>query len=212
VNDAAATSWCTVSTAAGTYNGAVAVSATANTAIVTRAATVTLTAGALTQTVSVTQAAALFYAASAQTWSFGSLTWSDAIHIPDCNKTSYADSYDDPQCRSITKGGTTWYYYNWSYVNRSASTLCPPPWRVPALDDFKDLASHTAPPTLQNEWGYGGYASSSESSCSAVAANYWSCTPYDNYNAYCLWYHKAGNVDPRNATGTNLGLQVRCVK
>ncbi|MDR3184429.1 MAG: fibrobacter succinogenes major paralogous domain-containing protein [Prevotellaceae bacterium] len=153
-------------------------------------------------------------AASTQTWTFGTstLTWSDAIHIPDCNRESFENSYDEPQCRSYAYEGKTYYYYNWPYVDANKATLCPEPWRVPALDDFKDLVRHTAPPTLQNEWGYGGYASSSASSCSAAAANYWSCTPYDNYNAYCLWYHTNGAVDPRNATGTDLGFQIRCVK
>jgi hypothetical protein len=44
------------------------------------------------------------YAASAQTWTFGNQTWSDAIHMPGCNKESLIDLYD-PDCCSYTTDG-----------------------------------------------------------------------------------------------------------
>jgi hypothetical protein len=31
------------------------------------------------------------YAASTQTWTFGEQIWSDAIHIPECNKTDFIE-------------------------------------------------------------------------------------------------------------------------
>ena len=72
------------------------------------------------------------YAASTKTWTFGEQTWSDAIHIPECNKSSFTERYYETQCRSYTQGANTWYYYNWLYVNKHAARLCHSPWRVPS--------------------------------------------------------------------------------
>jgi hypothetical protein len=138
-------------------------------------------------------------AATTQTWTFGEQTWSDAIHCPECNKETFEDSYTEPQCRSYTENGKTWYYYNWAYVNTNKNTMCPDPWRVPIKEDFEMLISNTNAATLTAAWGYGG--SSSECDVSSQAY-YW-----NNATGY-YWYGYGNEID----VSTSHGFQVRCVK
>jgi hypothetical protein len=222
----AGAAWCTVlSPANGTANGSVAVNVAENVAIETRAATVTFTAGALTQQVSVTQEAAVFYAASTQTWTFGQQIWSDAIHIPDCNKTTFPDSYTEPSCRSYKSGANTRYYYNWPYVVANASTLCPSPWRVPSHDDHVILADNTTDSELIREWGFGGLAYRSESNNYMIAVNtnalFWSSTENEDEHSigvdyfefsYALGYSSDWPDIDTSDTNKHYGLQMRCVK
>jgi hypothetical protein len=73
------------------------------------------------------------YAASKNVWKFGDQIWSDAIQIPDCNKSSFEISSTVPQCCSYTYEGNTYYYYNWAYVHEYKKILCPGKiWRVPS--------------------------------------------------------------------------------
>jgi hypothetical protein len=201
-----------VSPAAGEGNGAVAVNVAENPAIVERSATITIAAGALNKTVPIVQAEHPFYAAGTQTWTFGAstLVWSDAIHIPDCNKSDFTDSYTEPHCRSYTDGANTWYYYNWPYVNANKSTMCPSPWRVPTKEDFDLLADNASNSDLVAAWGYGGSADSTFVSEMSIFAYYWSATESDSAFADELNYYSGG-------LGTNIaskfyGDQVRCVK
>jgi uncharacterized protein (TIGR02145 family) len=153
------------------------------------------------------------HAASANTWTFdsSSLTWSDAIHIPDCNKTSFTDSYTDPHCRSYTENGSTWYYYNWPYVNQNAATLCSSPWRVPTRLDFDRIVSDdTGHSTLSSAWGYGGYAYRS-SMRGTSNAYYWSSTENGSSTAYNLRY-SSSKPHVSKIYGKSNGMQVRCVK
>jgi hypothetical protein len=149
------------------------------------------------------------HAASTNTWSYGSQTWSDAIHIPTCNKTSFTNR-DDPQCRSYSESGNTWYYYNWPYVNQNAATLCPSPWRVPTQSDFSTLVNNTNYSTLINAWGYGGYAQGSSMSNTSFAY-YWSSTQNGTNYAYYLFYF-SGDLFVSSNAYKYFGFQVRCVK
>jgi hypothetical protein len=154
------------------------------------------------------------YAASTRTWTFGNQTWSDAIHIPECNKSSFTRDYDNPQCRSYTEDGKTWYYYNWAYVNQKAAVLCPSPWRVPTVEDSETLVSNTIYNTLSGEWGYGGYAHSTLVSNTGSHAYYWSST-VDSSNtsyAYTLYFATNGHVYWDLEHNKRCGFQVRCVK
>jgi hypothetical protein len=221
VNSAA--TWCTLTNADATGNGVVKVSITANAATVTRAATVTVSAGALTAQVDVTQEGAPFvvyeddnvptHAASSYVWQFGSstLTWSDAIQIPECNKLSFSDSDTSPQCRSYTYEGKTYYYYNWPYVNQHAATLCPAPWRVPAPSDFRKLLDASVPDeALTAAWLSGGSVLGSSVSAVGEETNSWTNAEYHSSYAECLGPTSAGlNVSP---TTKNYGFEVVCVK
>ncbi|MDR3132853.1 MAG: fibrobacter succinogenes major paralogous domain-containing protein [Prevotellaceae bacterium] len=149
------------------------------------------------------------HAASTKTWTFGEQTWSDAIHIPECNKEEFTKSTIDPQCRSYTKDGKTWYYYNWAYVQKNQSKMCPPPWRVPTKSDSETLASNTTLSALSSVWGYGGYADGSSIVNENLYADYWSSTE-NGSSAYYLGYYSGGllvySFDKYN------GFQVRCVR
>jgi hypothetical protein len=185
----------------------------------TRTATVTLTAGALTQTVAVTQAArpTPAYAASTHTWTFGSsaLVWSDAIQLPACNKEDFDGGTDDaPRAdgRSYTVDGKTYYYYSWPYVVANAATLCPNPWRVPAKADFDALVASTSGSTLGAAWGYGGLANGSSVSGVNSQARYWSSEENSSGSneAYFLYYYSADLYV--SANNKRYGFRVRCVK
>jgi uncharacterized protein (TIGR02145 family) len=181
---------------------------------------VTLAAGTLTRAVGVAQAALTTppNAASTQTRVFGDQTWSDAIHIPDCNKTDFTNDDNNPQCRSNTSDKLR-YYYNWAYVNQNAATLCPSPWRMPSESDFSTLVSNlggntqSARDAIIAAWGYGGYAIGSSSSVINVStlAYYWSSTvaSSNTNNAYIMYYTSL-NLTVDN-TAKYLGFQVRCV-
>jgi hypothetical protein len=150
------------------------------------------------------------YAASTRTWVFGTQTWSDAIHVPACNKNDYTNDYNNPQCRSYTEDGTTWYYYNWPYVNQNAAQLCPSPWRLPSLSDFSTLVSNTSGSVLISAWGLGGLAYGG-SMDNPTYAYYWSSTQNGTNYAYVLNYSSGSLYVGSNASKL-VGFQVRCVK
>jgi hypothetical protein len=145
------------------------------------------------------------HAASKKAWVFGDQTWSDAIHIPACNKGNFIESNTSPDCRSLAG----WHYYNWPYVNANATTLCPSPWRVPTVTDFTTLVSNTTDAALINAWGYGGRANGSDMEYVTSYAFYWSSTENGNL-AYNLLYYSGYLVAGGNYK--DVGLQVRCVK
>jgi hypothetical protein len=160
------------------------------------------------------------HAASTQTWTFGDQTWSDAIQMPECNKTSFRIipyTYDKPDCRSYTADGKTWYYYNWAYVIKNRVKLCPSPWQTPVRQDFSILYDYDATATtLTNEWGLGGGVfEGSYVSDVSYSGGYWSTSVEEGgsntYGAFSFDYYAHGDVyvmfKPKNH-----GLQVRCVK
>jgi uncharacterized protein (TIGR02145 family) len=211
-----ATAWCSLSAASGTANGTVTINIAENPSMEPRAATVTFAAGTLRKVVAVTQAArpTPTYAASTQTWTFGSspLVWSDAIQIPNCNKTSFTNSTDDPQCRSYTDGeSNTWYYYNWAYVSTNAATLCPAPWRVPTREDFVALMAATSSAELVDDWGYGGFADGSNVNEVDSFGYFWS-SKEDRSNSGYLYYGSGNGNLGTFYRDKHLGYQVRCVK
>jgi uncharacterized protein (TIGR02145 family) len=231
---AANADWLTLAPAAGEGNGTIAVSVAANLVQETRTATITVAAGTLTQTVTVTQAAAATsdtppHAASGQVWTIGNQTWSDVIHIPECNKDgNFEENGTDPICRSYTHQGTTWYYYNQHYVNQMAGDLCPAPWRVPTKDDFiaLDVAmggdgenrNGVTPDWIAakyvNEWGgtFGGFADGSGIGSAGADANYWSSSEYDATLGYALNFTPSDYVLPQVAYYKSYGFLVRCIK
>ncbi|MDR0737962.1 MAG: hypothetical protein LBF39_02695 [Prevotellaceae bacterium] len=171
------------------------------------------------------------YAASTQTWVVGDQTWSDAIHDPACNKSSFdSGTAENPKAdgRSYTHEGDTYYYYSWPYVKEQAACLCPPPWRVPSLTDFINLRLALGGSGNDEEdqtdwiangyvkkWGgtYAGLATSDEGIIQmGHMANYWSSTEWPPDAAYILTYlpHYQGiyNVGMQK----NGCIQLRCVK
>jgi uncharacterized protein (TIGR02145 family) len=214
-------SWLTISPVIGEGNGTVNVELAGNPAMETRSATVTVTAGALVETVTVTQEAAPAptlppYAASTQIWTIGEQTWSDAIHVPECNKGDFESSYTDPHCRSYTSGETTYYYYNWPYADQNAEALCPSPWHVPTTSDFAALNVELGGNISGyiDTWGgaYGGDANGGFVDDVGSAGFYWSSTANGSTRAYDLYFNASGGVFPQSNTIMSFGFQVRCVK
>jgi hypothetical protein len=155
--------------------------------------------------------------ASTQTWVFGNRTWSDAIQIPECNKTDFANSDTDPQCRSYTYNGHLFYYYNWPYVDVNKNILCPAPWRVPNQSDFSALIGNTNYTALINAWLKSGWCAAGPILDGYYGAgNVWSTTTVNSSLSVALQYHDLGLNPASNLLTTNtskyVGLQVRCVK
>jgi hypothetical protein len=155
-------------------------------------------------------------AASTQTWRFGSstLTWSDAIKsTADCDKNEYTNSTSTSYCRSYQESSeaSKRYYYNWTYVNKKGSTLCPgPTWRIPTKNDFdefvKALGEDVQP--IIAAWGFGGYAYNSLMIVTTLSGYYWSSTAV-NSNAY--FWHYFGSSQLVGDDSKSYGFQVRCV-
>jgi hypothetical protein len=205
--------WCTVSPANGTGNDTVTVNVAENPSIEERTTTIAFTAGKLASAVDVTQAGQAFYAASARTWTFGNQTWSDAIHMPECDKTKFRKNETVPQCRSYTSFGNTYYYYNWAYVNANKSKMCPSPWRVPTYKDFKTLENNTVSSTLINAWGYSGEVDEDGSVFFMDIGDYWSSTRVSNRTSHAHYiFYGNGFINTDNHALKYFGFQVRCVK
>jgi hypothetical protein len=151
------------------------------------------------------------HAVSTQTWTFGDQIWSDAIRIPECNKSDFIDSYTSPSpdCRSYTSGSTTWYYYNWFYVAAHASALCPSPWRVPTDEDLKTLTRVCTGAVLTSQWGIPGYAYGSLVD-NMENGFYWSATEYATDYAYYMAFGTGGALT--YFSNKLYGYQVRCVQ
>jgi hypothetical protein len=213
--NAESAAWCTVSPATGTGSGSVTMNVAEYLDAGIRSATITVASGTLTKTVAVTQQPQRDtppYAASAQTWTFGNQTWSDAIRCPECNKETFERSSNlDPLCRSYTADGKTWYYYNFDYVYFNKSALCPSPWRVPAKEDFETLVGNTDNSTLINAWGYGGLAYKSFVTYMG-SAFYWSSTEYIGSQVFYLTYSSGYGDLGVSVTYGEYGHQIRCVK
>jgi hypothetical protein len=151
------------------------------------------------------------HAASTQTWTFGTQTWSDAIHIPECNKADFTNSDTEPQCRSYTEEEKTFYYYNWAYVNVNATVMCPSPWRVPSKADFGKRVSTPHKNPSGDVWVYGGYIQGSSVNEVSTSAYYWSSTETGSNYAHSLLCY-GGYVRPQDTTYKTNGFQVRCVR
>jgi hypothetical protein len=153
------------------------------------------------------------YAASNKIWVFGEQTWSDAIHMPECNKETFDGGYwNEPKadCRSYTYEGKTYYYYSWPYVDAHKATMCPSPWRVPTKDDFELLADKVSYTELIVAWGYGGSIYGSSLVNVEPHGAFWSSTVYNSalrFQLYYEWENVTLDQFPFFA-----GLQVRCVK
>jgi hypothetical protein len=220
-----AEAWCTVFPPAGSAAATVTVTVT-GAGTLTRTAAVTIAAGTLTLPVTVTQAPRpapapdfpdLAHAASNKTWQFANRTWSDVIHISACATSTFDSSDTEPRCRNYTvpTGDTTYYYYNWAYVNAHKNEMCPAPWRVPTREEFKVLAPSTLA-TLRNAWGWGGRARGAAIELENNAW-LWAATPAPDYKASAWMFHyRPAAGDQTSAVAydyapVSYGFPVRCV-
>ena len=152
------------------------------------------------------------YAASTKTWTFGGQTWSDNIHIPECNKENFNGSNSDPQCSSYIADGESRYYYNWPYVNTHSAALCPAPWRVPSREDFKMLHTHIKDASLSDAWGLPGLCGSSGSIYGRDSyGNYWSSSDDRSGYGYSAYISRSGLI-PQYGSSKSYGFALRCVR
>jgi hypothetical protein len=208
--------WLSVSPTSGTNSGAVTVTATqANPNPAARSATVTFTYGnAQTKTVVVTQdVSPPAYAATTQTWTFGTRTWSDMIQIPGCNIpiVNYITTFNTPQCASATVDGKVYYFYNKVYFVANATNLCPSPWRVATREDLNALVASVPQVDLWAAWGRPGYAYANADDTPGVGFA-------DAQGVQLLMFSTPGDYFLNNEYEVNEnmwlrhGLPVRCVR
>jgi hypothetical protein len=150
------------------------------------------------------------YAASTQTWVYGSQIWSDRIVATPSNCTQ-TDNLSTSNEYKVYDGR---YYYSWTCAYNNRNDFCPSPWRLPSLSDFRALNTNglSFSLTLVDAWGYGGYAYGSSMYDVNSYAPYWSSTEDASNSgyAYGLWLFRV-DLGVTVASKYN-GQQVRCVK
>jgi hypothetical protein len=154
------------------------------------------------------------YAASTQTWNFGGLTWSDAIHDPACNKQDFdGGTKDNPKADG--RSYSSYYYYSGRYVTQHAATLCPSPWRVPLEDDLDILveADDASAEQIASSWGFGGFALGSNIHDASSHLYLWSSAIDISDGAMFYFWNGYGNASyDYDAQDALPGFQLRCVK
>jgi hypothetical protein len=157
------------------------------------------------------KAATPSYAASTQTWTFGSstLTWSDRINATSNNcQIVNKMSNSGTQAEYAIVGGK--YYYNWYCLNALKNIWCPFPWRVPSKSDYDALIAVTNINSLLASWGASGWIRNNESSLSYSDNAYdWSTTMSSDHPWHLDVFSTVHMADHFPATS---GLSVRCVK
>jgi uncharacterized protein (TIGR02145 family) len=157
---------------------------------------------------------------AAATWSCGAQLWSGALSnpVPGCESVSDLDQSGSNPAKYKNADNGYGYYYNWTCVNNTGSTLCPSPWRVPTQLDFSDLITcvggdtPTGRTAMINAWGLPGYV---DGSSIKGSSGFWSSVTAGSY-VYLLFYYHA--CDPFCATYLTVGVahqstgqQVRCI-
>jgi hypothetical protein len=150
------------------------------------------------------------YATSTKTWVFGNQTWSDAIHIPECNKESFELSATEPQCRSYSYESKTYYYYNWAYVQAYAEKLCPTPWHVPTNIELEYMYKNAPNIMVELAWGFSGLANGWYLSYRDLFGFIGSMTEKNLYTSYYLGY--GNGYKNMNGVNKNVGLPIHCVR
>jgi uncharacterized protein (TIGR02145 family) len=232
--------WLTVAPPAGEGDAEITVSVADNTDTEPRTATITITAGEMTESVTVTQEAGdpvvavetPPYALTTGVWVIGNQTWSSVIQVPDCDKDDFYPSLTVSHCRSLDWYGVKHYYYNWPYVKENAEALCPTPWRVPASTDFEqlDIALGGSGQSRTDDWEMidpymsiwglelaGAIGPSGAPESQDEMGKYWSSTQTgssdSSSNAYFLLVNASnGFIHPQNNDYKDMGHLVRCVR
>jgi len=161
--------------------------------------------------------------------------WSDAVTATACQKEIFNGGAWSPvslnaDCRSNPNFPGD--LFSWCAIYRFAEQLCPYPWRIPSVQDFRDLdvalggggtggGGWWGNPALRdmylNIWGgvYGGFSHSDGSLAGQnFEAHYWSRTvPIGGGRPYSLNFNTNGNVSPGwTSFSQDFGFSVRCVR
>jgi hypothetical protein len=156
---------------------------------------------------------AVLYAKTNRTFEFAGLIWSDVITVPSCDKVSFTETLDTPQCRSFTDADNqnTFFYYNEQYVWSNPGTLCPSPWRVPLQQELAALYSNNLNADVIAVWGTGGYATAAGISGLTEAIYLRSNNNHYNQESWTLWM-KANGEEGTGYFPVKGGVRVVCVR
>jgi hypothetical protein len=150
-------------------------------------------------------------AASTQTWSYGTLTWSDRITAAAtlCTETNILTTSTNTSAEYKVSGGH--YYYTWTCAYISRDAFCPAPWRIPSRLDFQSLTNYVTSQSLSTAWGLGGYLEGQSVQEQGARSAYWAETAYSSQMAYVLQYYP-GYLNLNATQYKHWAMEVRCVK
>jgi hypothetical protein len=151
------------------------------------------------------------HAASTQTWTYGTATWSDRIVATpmECILTDDLSTTDHAALEYRVYESRV--YYKGSCLNAIQNAVCPDPWRAPTLADLRYAATHGWE-RISADWGWGGYALGPDMVGVGVSGRLVSIdtTNPSRSNFYLRW-----EIDGAMVTSTAKAAhasEVRCVK
>jgi len=158
--------------------------------------------------------------------------WSGAVTATACQKTTFRGGSSPnfiADCRS--NPGFPGDLFSWYAVVRFANQLCPYPWRVPTVQDFRDLdvalggVWGTRSPSDKNAqfirdnyialWGGALGGNSRSGGVLGVQGSlgwYWSQTESSATHAHNLVFNRDGNIHLSNRSPKNMGMTLRCIR
>jgi hypothetical protein len=152
------------------------------------------------------------YAASAQTWTFGSsLTWSDRIASTqiNCQQVNTMSSSGTQTLYAVIDNK---YYYNWYCLDANRSQFCPDPWRIPTKEDFEELVIVTTYEVIEAAWTTPGCldAGNSSPTFGATYVALWTVT-LSASNPYWI-YTGFDSISIQTNKVRQTGLTIVCVR
>lgn len=225
--------WLTVSPTSGSGNGTLSFNAAQNTSSLARTATVTIVAGTLTQTVTVTQQKSLSagIVCAGYTWAPGNLVRVGNVYQFYASQEQYSGNWN---------GGDYWNFnllnpsdystsvvgYYWNAANDPCSKVAPAGnWRTPTIEELESLLN------VVNSWGYcngrvgryfgpnnelflpaAGWRPKEASTTNVgVAGLYWTSTPRYYSGSACFLGIQNNNVNMDEQGHRAMGASVRCI-
>jgi hypothetical protein len=152
-------------------------------------------------------------AASTQTWTYGSLTWSDLLAATPsaCTLTPSLSPSNPPPPEYLAINGA--FYYNYSCLVASQTVLCPFPWRAPTKTDLDALFLHLSPATPP--WPFDGFYDPDYSILEylGTAGYIPSVTDYsiNSLSHYALIWTTYPSITV-GSMKKNWGMRIRCVR
>ena len=168
----------------------------------TNGCTSSLSSGTITVNVTIPP-----YAATTQTWTYGTLTWSDRIAAapPHCAKVTSLSTASTPPAEYVK---LDYFYYNWVCVAANPAWFCPSPWRFPVKSDTDYLKTFvgTIPP---DDW-YPRSGQFYNTSHTNQGNEYWWLNECDTNRAWGVEFGSQGyKVECR---ATYCAVTVHCVR
>jgi hypothetical protein len=128
-------------------------------------------------------------AASPNTWTYGSLTWSDYIVAspPSCSTTLSASSMSGTLPQLYVQDDH--YYYTATCVHTAGTFLCPDPWRVPTHAELRTYGAPSNAAAVAANWPKYGLIGTNPALIEVGKTSHvWSSTISDGNYCYCSSY------------------------